>query len=118
MKRILALPHALASGCRVVKQTSVEKSDQAHKLLLQDVGIESSAADSDAALEAGNTPLEDHIAQDSPLQRMARDTRRIDSMQHGFVSKAGTVSSVSFSNLICRLLLRFPPESIAHQSRA
>lgn len=53
------------------------------------------AAKSDAALESGNTPLEDHIAQDSPLQRMARDTRRIDGMAEGLTSSSGVVSSAS-----------------------
>ena len=62
---------------------------------LQVENTQALAADSDAALEAGNTPLEDHIAQDSPLQRMARDTRRIDSMQEGSASKTGKKPSAT-----------------------
>ena len=45
--------------------------------------------DAGTDLDAENSPLEDHIAQSSPLQRMAQDSRRVDQMPEKFSPKTG-----------------------------
>ena len=58
-----------------------EASCMARTSILVQEGETASSRRGDAELEAATTPLEDHIAHDSPLQRMSRDTRRIDQME-------------------------------------
>jgi hypothetical protein len=61
--------------------------------------VAESAEEVEFDLDSDRTALEDHIAQQSPLQQMAQDSRRIDDMPDPVSSPGAEGSHLLFSEL-------------------